>query len=129
MTSNFCPQCGTAIQAGVRFCPNCGQPTQSLSTPAPVPQSPQYVAYAPAQYSDNPPAPGKGMAIASLVLGIASIFLPYIHFLLAIIGLILGITSRGKLSEARQPTGIATAAIVLNIIGLAWFSLVMFGAF
>ncbi len=61
-----------------------------------------------------------GKAIASLVLGIVScifIFIPgysLIGIIPGVIGLILGISSKKT-----APSGLATAGIVLSIIGLA----------
>jgi hypothetical protein len=79
-------------------------------------QPPQQPIYNP------PPAspPGKGMAIASMVLGICSLVIPYVDSILAIIALVLGVISKKKLSEAGAPTGMATAGIVMAIIALAW---------
>lgn len=68
---------------------------------------------------------GKGFAIASLVLGICSLVLPYVGTATAIVGLILGVLAKQKLSEAGAPTGMATAGIVLSIISLAWAILVI----
>ena len=62
------------------------------------------------------------MAVASLVLGILAL-IPFIPFpigpIVAIVGLILGVISRKKLAEAGAPTGMATAGMVMCIIGLA----------
>jgi hypothetical protein len=69
--------------------------------------------------SGNPP--GKGMAIASMVMGIVSMFLNFGGIIGAIIGLVLGINAKAKLSEAGHPTGMATAGIVLNAIAGAVF--------
>lgn len=63
----------------------------------------------------------KGMAIASMVLGIVSIVFSccfyYISFPCAIIGLILGILSVKKIPDAK---GMAIAGIVLSAISLAF---------
>jgi len=67
-----------------------------------------------------PNAPGKGMAIASMVLGILSLVVPYVGTVLAIVGLILGVVGKKKLTEAGAPSGMATAGMVMSIIALAW---------
>ena len=65
------------------------------------------------------------MAIASLVLGILSLiimWIPFISFvaiILSVIGIILGAIGKKQLATAGQPTGMATAGIVLSIISLA----------
>jgi hypothetical protein len=62
----------------------------------------------------------NGKAIASLILGIISvvcIFFGYgalLGIILAVIGLVLGISAKKT-----APSGMATAGIVLSIIGLA----------
>jgi len=68
------------------------------------------------------------MAIASLVLGIVGIVLafifPFAAPVAAIIGLILAVISKKKLKAEGQPTGKATAGLILSIISLA-FGIVM----
>jgi len=114
MGNNFCSQCGSTLEAGARFCPSCGQPSQSM--PMAPPQ--QYGANVQNQSADPP---GKGMALASIIVGVAGMCVPYGGIVLAIIGLVLGIVSKNKLSEAGQPTGMATAGIVIGVISLVWF--------
>lgn len=58
------------------------------------------------------PKPSNGTAIASLVLGIISIFSG--GFILAIIGLCLGISSNKKLGK----NGLSTAGIITSIFGI-----------
>jgi hypothetical protein len=73
-------------------------------------QPQQYVA--PAQPADD----SKGLAIASLVLGIVS--LVCCGSVCSIVGLVLGIMSRKRKPENN---GMATAGIVLSIISLAFW--------
>lgn len=64
----------------------------------------------------QPPQQKKGMAIASLVLGIVSLVFFcawYLSIPCAIVGLILGIIANKKFK-----TGMATAGIILSIIGI-----------
>ena len=62
------------------------------------------------------------MAIASLVLGIIAL-VPLIPFpvgpIAAIVGIVLGVIARKKALEGGTPTGMATAGMVLSIVGLA----------
>jgi len=116
MGNNFCSQCGSAIEAGARFCPSCGQPSQSTPMSAAPPQ--QYGANVQNQSADPP---GKGMALASIIVGVAGMCVPYGGIVLAIIGLVLGVVSKNKLTEGGQPTGMATAGIVIGVISLVWF--------
>ena len=63
------------------------------------------------------------MPVASLVLGIIGTLLSWHPFLMvlgapmAIIAIILGVMSRKQLAANGQPTGIATAGMVLGIVG------------
>ena len=65
--------------------------------------------------------PSNGLAITSLVLGIASVillfipvpYLSYIAIVSAIVGIILAIVAKKK-----SPSGMATAGLVLSIIAL-----------
>ena len=72
-----------------------------------------YNNYAPNQYQ-QPQDNSRGLAIASLVLGIVSFFC--CGSVCSIVGIVLGVLSRKK-----KPTdnGMATAGIVLSIIALA----------
>lgn len=73
--------------------------------------------------SDN----GKSLSIAALVLGILGIvggFIPivcYFTTVCAILGLVFGVKGRQKSALAEgKPSGLATAGLVLGIIGLAF---------
>lgn len=63
----------------------------------------------------------KGKAIAALILGIASVALPWFGFtsilaiVAGIVGLILSIQARKPMDENK---GMATAGLVLSIIGI-----------
>ena len=59
------------------------------------------------------------MSVASLVLGICSLVIPYVGVATAIVGIILGIMGKKKAMEVGAPSGMATAGIVVSIIGLA----------
>lgn len=64
---------------------------------------------------------GRGMGIASLVLGIVSIVLFWvlgIFIITALIGLILGIIALVRASRARAGKGFGIAGVILNGIGL-----------
>ena len=65
------------------------------------------------------------MAVASLVIGIIAAicgFIPCINYFAiipAIVGLVLGFVGRSQAKKNGEPTGMATAGIVLNIVALA----------
>jgi hypothetical protein len=64
------------------------------------------------------------MGVAGLVLGILSAVggwipvLNYFAWVFGIVGIVLSAIGRKKATQASQPTGIATAGLVLSIIGL-----------
>ena len=69
-----------------------------------------------------PPMPGDGMATASLVLGIISLvaalgffWIPVAPQILAVIGIVLGVSAK----KQGNVGGAATAGIVMSIISLA----------
>ena len=67
-------------------------------------------------YNTTPVPQSNGMAVGSLVLGILSIVgccFWYVAVVLAIIGLILGVMAKKK-----NPSGMATAGIILSAIDL-----------
>jgi len=63
------------------------------------------------------------MAIAGLVLGIVSAvagwFLPVVPIITGVVGIILSVMGRKQAAAAGQPLGVATAGLVLSIIGTA----------
>lgn len=85
-------------------------------------QAPQQVAYPQPAYGPPPPSPGKGMNIASMVLGIVSLVfsfcLYYLSIPMSIVGLVLGLIGTSKAKNAGQPKGMGTAGVVMNIITL-----------
>ena len=72
------------------------------------------------------------MAVAGLILGILSLIggsIPGVNvfpmWLLGLVGIILSAIARSKAKKAGQPTGTATAGLVLSIIGFT-FAFIMF---
>lgn len=72
--ANFCTQCGAPLEQEAAFCTNCGQ---ALTEPAPEPAAPAPAAPTVTLCPPPPPkpkVPGRGIGIASMVLGILSAF-------------------------------------------------------
>lgn len=75
----------------------------------------------------TPTYPGRGMAIAGMVLGIVAWaiavvsfgLLSGISFVLSVIGLPLAAVAHNQSKRAGGPVGVAVAGIVLNAAGLA----------
>ena len=109
----FCKNCGNTMADGTTFCPNCGA-NQAVQAPV-QPQQPVY-GYAPGPQPVAQPA--KGLAVASLVMGIISIFL------LPLVTGVLGIIFGGVAKSKGNRSGAATGGIVCGIIGLvSWLLL------
>ena len=72
----------------------------------------------------NTPIPGRKSAIASVVLGILS--LCFGGLFLGIIGIVLAIRGSRKLSEHGYSTSLATAGLILSILGAIFGSKVFF---
>ena len=115
----FCDKCGAVLPEGSLFCTSCG--AQVTVAPAQPVQPQQPTCVYPAA---TPAIPGKGLAIASMVLGIVSFFcFPVITGILAVV---FGAISKSKGCRS----GMATAGIVCGIIGVAlWLlMLIIFGS-
>ena len=69
----------------------------------------------------NDPNPGGGKAIASLVLGILSVV--GFGLVVGIVGIVLGVQAKKAQLEVGGQTGLATAGIILSIIGTVFGSL------
>lgn len=92
-------------------------------------QNPNF-GFVPPQPPMGPVDDGKGMSIAALVCGILGIIggwipvVAYFTTILAILGLVFGVIGRKKSTLAYgKPSGIATAGLVLGIIGCAFAAL------
>ncbi len=129
----ICEKCGTFNNDEAAFCTTCGadmkaqapvapaQPNPYQSNPYQNPYQPQNPnpyqnPYQPQNPYGAPPVapaqPGKGLAIAGMVLGIISLLcFPYITGVLAII---FGAVAKSKGCKS----GMATAAVVLGAIGV-----------
>ena len=117
-----CKNCGQTLTPGATFCTNCGAPVEN-QPPAYNP-TPTYNA-AP-DYNTTPvyntqPAedPGKGMAIASLILGLVS------FLCLPIVTGVLGIVFGGVAKSKGSTNGMATAGIICGIVGIALWILML----
>ncbi len=68
---------------------------------------------------------GKTLSIIGLVLGILSLVLAWFVYLnilgivLGVVGIVLSVKGKKQATEAGVPTGMATAGLVLSIIGAA----------
>ena len=66
--------------------------------------------------------PMSGGAIASLILGIASDFIPFLGFILAIVAIVLGFKAHGKAKKGLvRGEGMAIAGIVTGFVGIVFF--------
>ncbi len=87
----YCVNCGNKLEKNDSFCNKCGKSVKSETT--------------------NTNEVGKDRALASMIIGIISILVGVFFIPLPIVGLILGLSYKGKCSEK-------TTGIVLNIISL-----------
>ncbi|MDC3412236.1 DUF4190 domain-containing protein [Aquibacillus sp. 3ASR75-11] len=68
----------------------------------------------------------NGKAIASMVLGILSLVIPYIGFVLGIIGIVLAKKSFNEIEQNEQGgRGMAIAGLTTSIIGTALYALLI----
>jgi len=143
----FCFKCGASMPDDSTVCPQCATPVQAAPTPPPPPQAsapnpastsawlnvpaaptqypPQYPPQAQQRYQ---PAQTDGGAVASMVLGIASIVL-CLSFLAGIPAIILGHISRSRIRKSMgrlQGEGMALTGLILGYVSLPF--VLMFAA-
>ena len=112
----FCPQCGTANPDSAQYCSKCGTSFAASRAASTGPARSEPLAAAPAPMAAVD-VPTSGKAIASLICGIFTLFLPA-----SIAAIILGHLS---LSEIRKSAGrlggrgVAIAGLVLGYAGIA----------
>lgn len=123
----FCEECGNRLGAGAGPQPGpAQQPYAAPQQPYAAPQQPYaqqpYVQQDMGQQPYMAPQPekkGVGFAVTSMVCGIVSLVLsccvPYVPFILALIGVVLGGVS---LYGRRGGKGMAIAGLVTSIISL-----------
>ena len=115
----FCPNCGAQNADNATFCGNCGATFQQQAPVAPVAPAPGYI---PAPVYGAPASvPGKGLGIASMVLGILSLVLfcfLYVSIPCALIGVALGGVGLKKAKDVGAKNGMAVAGLVCSIIAL-----------
>ena len=132
----ICSKCGAECPPQTMFCTSCGaslENNQAQPQPQP-PTQPGAPVYNPAPYPYVAPinVPGKGLGVASMVLGIISLVLFCFWFIsipCALISLILGIVGLSKAKSAGMNNGMAVAGIVCSAIALVLMvMLFIFGA-
>jgi type II secretory pathway pseudopilin PulG len=113
----FCRNCGTANPDSGQFCSKCGSPLTAAAAVRPTtgPGAVGGGSFAtPPPFDGNPPTSGK--AIASLICGIFTIFLPA-----SIAAVILGHMAHSEIRKSARRIGgqgIATTGLVLGYLGL-----------
>lgn len=129
---SFCPECGTRVKGETAAeeaipapVPAGGETAGSPEGPEAAPPAPEAAAFMPHPVPPSPPVPAmrkpetNGLAIASLVLGIgAFVFVPIICAILAIIFAVMAKSRIRKSEGGLGGSGLATAGLVLGIIGL-----------
>lgn len=116
----YCKYCGTENASDAQICTNCGaslaeENTEQSTYSQPDYSQPEsnpntYANYNPAYQNDK--QDGKGFAIASLVLGIISLFC--FAFICGTLGIIFGFLARSKGYKG----GMSIAGIVCGIVGI-----------
>ena len=108
----ICRKCGAELppNTSFHFCPHCGAPLLSE-------QQGYWQSYAPPYYGAPTPGvtAGRGMAIASLVLGILALVSGTAGFVCGLLAVIFGGVAKSKGYRG----GMATAGLICGIIPLA----------
>ena len=128
----FCPNCGGNVPNGNAFCPNCGanvqqqqQQQQQQSYQQPYQQQPYQQPYQAPNPGYRPPVsdvPGKGLAIAGMVLGIVSLLtfcLWYLCLPCGVTAIILSAVAINKAKMVGMKSPMALAGIACACVGIA----------
>lgn len=67
----------------------------------------------------------NGLSVAGLVTSLVGMFLSFFG-IVPVVGLILSAVGRSKAVQDGDKTGLATAGIVLGVIGIAWALISLF---
>src|SRR4051794_33883407 len=143
----FCFKCGASMPEDATVCSQCAAPVQAVPTPPPPPQpstpnpastsawlnvppaatqqSPQYPPQA-QPYRAYQPAQTDGGAIASMVLGIASVVL-CLSFLAGIPAIIVGHLSLSRIKKSMgrlKGEGMALTGLILGYISLPFILII-----
>lgn len=119
----ICKNCNTQNMDDAKFCFQCGaalndNASAQSNEPNQYSQQPQYGQQP--LYSQQPvEEPGKGLAIASMVLGIISFFC--FSLITGILAIIFGAVAKSK----NYRGGMATAGIVCGVISLVLYFLIL----
>ena len=68
-----------------------------------------------------PERPGNGLAVAGLVCGIIGLvfcWIPFLGWILAILGIIFGAIGNGKANRGAKGKGLAMAGLITGVLGL-----------
>jgi len=134
----FCSKCGTQYEEGTKFCAGCGAalaqaPAQEPEQPTVQPQVYQQPVQQPYQQpvyqqpvyqqadAGQTEQPAKGLAVASLVLGIVSFFC--FAYITGILAVIFGAVAKSKGNRS----GMSTAGLICGGIGVVlWILSLLF---
>jgi hypothetical protein len=114
----FCTKCGAQNADNAQFCESCGgklESQQPINAQQTVVNEQPIVNQQQNQTQGQQNTAGKGLGIASLVCGIVSFFC--FGLILGILAVVFGGIAKGKGYKG----GMATAGIVLGVIGLALY--------
>lgn len=108
-----CSNCGTALATGTSFCANCGTPATPSATPAAPQYAPQPVPASNYAYSQQPTAPTEGLAIASLIVSLATLL--FTGGIFSFVGAILGHIALSNIKKSgKGGRGMAIAGIAIG---------------
>jgi hypothetical protein len=80
--------------------------------------------FGPSSHQQTPPTNGK--SIATLVLGILAVIVPYVGLILGIIAIVFGKISLNEIKQrGEQGRGMAIAGLVCGIVGTALYAIVI----
>ncbi|MDG0809361.1 DUF4190 domain-containing protein [Cohnella rhizosphaerae] len=74
----------------------------------------------------TPPARSNSKSVAALILGIASIVIPFIGFFLGVVGIIVSAISLKEIRvRGEQGSGMAVAGLICSIVGTVLYFVIL----
>lgn len=123
----LCKNCGNLNEPESKFCTFCGADLSSTNTEespdTPTPAPTYYTSNVVPQNTNQNSEDGKGLAIASLVLGIVSFFC--FAYITGILGIVLGAVAKSKGYKGAM----ATAGIICGALGIVLWIIMLVGRF
>ncbi len=115
----ICPNCGHTINDGQAFCEKCGAAMSNQQSADSI--QPQQPSAQPQKAQPAPVVPGRGLGLASTILGsvaVSAFCIIWLSFICAVVGVVLGAVSIKQARSVNAKSGIGLAGLICSSIVL-----------